>query len=307
MSLSKLDLILLVKSALAEDIGRQDITTRLTIPRNRKVKASIVAKQNGIICGINIAGLVFMTLDKNIRFTPLVCDGDRVRKGNILARVYGSASKILTAERVALNFLSMLSGIATKTRKYVEAVKPYKIKPIRKKGKKRAPLSNGVKIYDTRKTLPGLRSLEKYAVRMGGGYNHRSKLDEMVLIKDNHLKVMVDRLWVMGLKEKIKKIRKEVPKKVKIEVEVKNLKEFKEALEAKPDIIMLDNMKISDIKKAVTIKRHMPYAIRHTLIEVSGNITLDNIKNYARCKVDFISVGSLTKDIDSLDISLDIV
>jgi len=283
-------LTLFIKNALKEDIGKADITTRLAIPKGKKTEAIIVAKENGVICGIDIAGLVFKAIDKNIKFKPFISDGDEVRKGKILARIFGDAARILTAERVALNFLSMLSGIATKTSLFLKRVKPYKSK-----------------ILDTRKTLPGLRSLEKYAVRVGGGYNHRFRLDEMVLIKDNHIRVMGYGLWVMGLKERIKKIKKVIHKKMKIEVEVKNLKEFKEVLETEPDIIMLDNMKIDDVKKAVIVMRKTQGAKCKTQIEVSGNIALNTVKKYAACGVGFISVGSLTKDIDSLDISLDIL
>lgn len=279
----------IITVALKEDIGRADITTRLVIPKAKKVEAIIMAKESGIVCGIDLARLVFKTLDKNIRFMAYVRDGDKVRKRKILARVYGCASNILSAERVALNFLSMLSGIATKTRAYVDALKPYK-----------------PKILDTRKTLPGLRALEKYAVKVGGGCNHRLRLDEMVLIKDNHIRVAGDRLCVRGLNE----VKNKISPDVKIEIEVKTLSEFKKVLEMRPDIIMLDNMSIDQVKKAVRIRNDLSPSTYHLIIpklEVSGNITLDNVKKYARCGVEFISVGSLTKDIKSLDISLDIL
>ena len=282
MNLNSKELNLFIKDVLKEDIGKADITTRLVIPKGKKTKAIIVSKENGVICGIDIAGLVFKAIGKNIKFKPLISDGDEVRKGEILAKVFGDASRILTAERVALNFLGMLSGIASKTRLFLEGVKPYK-----------------VKILDTRKTLPALRSLEKYAVRVGGGYNHRMRLDEMILVKDNHLKVINGYQGLQGLTRG--------RKGYKVEIEVKNLKEFKQALKKNPDIIMLDNMKIDDIKKAIIIKRKAQNAQHKTLLEVSGNISLNTVKKYASCGVDFISVGSLTKDIDSLDISLDIL
>jgi nicotinate-nucleotide pyrophosphorylase (carboxylating) len=282
------DLSRIVRASLKEDIGKFDITTRLVIPADKKIKAAIKAKQEGVLCGLSIAGSVFKAIEKSIGFRPLACDGEKIKKGQVLAMVYGHAAKILTGERVALNFLSMLSGIATKTRACVEVAKPYK-----------------VKILDTRKTLPGLRSLEKYAVRVGGGHNHRLRLDEMVLIKDNHFKVAGDKLWVMGLKAK----RNKIPPKMKIEVEVGTLRELRQALEIRPDIIMLDNMSMEDVKKAVKIRNTLSPTTYNLLpkLEVSGNITIANIKKYARCGIDFISMGSLTKDVNSLDVSLDIL
>lgn len=277
MNLNSKELNLFIKDVLKEDVGWADITTRLVIPKGKKTKAIIISKENGVICGIDIAGLVFKAIDKNIKFKPLISDGDEVRKGKILAKVFGDASRILTAERVALNFLGMLSGIASKTRLFLEGVKPYK-----------------VKILDTRKTLPALRSLEKYAVRVGGGYNHRMRLDEMILIKDNHLKVVNGYQGLQGLARS--------RGRYKVEIEVKNLKEFKQALKLKPDIIMLDNMDVKQVREAVKIRNGL-----RPKIEVSGNVTLNTVKKYASCGVDFISVGSLTKDIDSLDISLDIL
>lgn len=277
MNLNSKELNLFIKDVLKEDVGWADITTRLVIPKGKKTKAIIISKENGVICGIDIAGLVFKAIGKNIKFKPLISDGDEVRKGKILAKVFGDASRILTAERVALNFLGMLSGIASKTRLFVEGVKPYK-----------------VKILDTRKTLPALRSLEKYAVRVGGGYNHRMRLDEMILVKNNHLKVINGYQGLQGLARS--------RGRYKVEIEVKNLKEFKQALKLKPVIIMLDNMDVKQVREAVKIRNGL-----RPKIEVSGNVTLNTVKKYASCGVDFISVGSLTKDIDSLDISLDIL
>lgn len=266
----------IVRSALKEDIGKRDITTELTIPKNKLIDVVLLAKEDGIICGLEIAKLVFRTQDKNIKFRPQIKDGDSVKKGRIFAKISGRASSILAAERVALNFLSLLSGIATKTKKYVEAVKPY-----------------NVKIMDTRKTIPGLRELEKYAVRVGEGYNHRFRLDEMVLIKDNHLVASC-------VKKLIEIAKKKKPKNIKLEIEVRNWREFKEALKAKPDIIMLDNMKIDDIKKAVEIRPK-------TLLEASGGINLKNIKKIAATGVDMISVGDLTHSVKSIDMSLEIL
>lgn len=293
MNLSKRVIINEIKRALAEDVGRGDITTLLSVPKEKMVKANIVAKEGGVICGIDLAGLVFKAMDKNIRFTPFVLDGASVNRGKALATIYGLAAKILAAERVALNFLSMLSGIATKTRFFVNQVKPYK-----------------VKILDTRKTLPGLRALEKYAVSKGGGCNHRFKLDEMLLIKDNHLKAARRKGERAPIKEVIRKLQMNKPKNMKIEAEVKTLSEFKQAIDMKPDIIMLDNMDIKQIRRAVKIRDSLGMPNRYNRLpqlEVSGNITMYNVKRYASCGIDFISVGSLTKDVKSLDISLDIL
>jgi len=274
----------MVQSILKEDIGKRDITTELTIPKDKRVKAVLLAKEDGVVCGLNVAAGVFKEIDKKIKFKPLVLEGQPVKKGKILARVEGRAQSILTAERVALNFLSLLSGIATKAREYVDRIKPYK-----------------VKIMDTRKTVPGLRELQKYAVRVGGGLNHRMKLDEMVLIKDNHLKVHGSRFMAQG------SIKKKIPKRMKIEIEVKNLREFKDALKAGPDIIMLDNMKIVDIKKAVKINRTPHTVHRKPLIEASGGITLANVKKVAATGVDMISIGELTHSLKSMDISLEVI
>lgn len=278
----------LLREALKEDIGRRDITTDLIIPKNCFVKVVLVAKETGILCGVDIAGYVFKEQDRNIRFKTSLKNGQRMRKGGIVARIYGRAVSILTAERVALNFLSLLSGIATKTKKYVDAVKPY-----------------SVKIFDTRKTIPGLRELEKYAVRVGGGFNHRFRLDEMVMIKDNHYRVAGCGLRAADLKE----IKKKISPKVKIEVEVETIEEFKKALNIKPDIIMLDNMNIKDIKKAVKLRNSLLPTTYHLSpkLEASGGINLKNIRQIAKTGVDMISIGELTHSVDSIDISLEIL
>ena len=273
-----LDIKHIIINALREDIGPKDVTTESLIPKNKIAQAVLIAKEKCVVCGLDIAGLVLRLKDKNIKFKPLVKDGDALYKGRILARISGKARSILTAERVALNFLSHLSGIATGTKKFINQVKPYR-----------------VKIMDTRKTTPGLRILEKYAVRIGGGYNHRLGLDEMVLIKDNHTKII----------GKIKNLAK-FKRKYKVEIEVKNLKEFRQALNLKPDIIMLDNMRPSDIKKAVRIRNKLTLGSAPKL-EVSGGITLNNVKKIASCGVEMISVGALTHSVDSVDISLDLI
>jgi len=266
-----------VKAALKEDIGRGDITTQTFISASKNAKAVLLAKENCVLCGLSVVSLVFKTVDSRIKFKPLVKEGSRVEKGQVLARISGKAKSILSAERVALNFISFLSGIATKTRKFAEKVKPYP-----------------VKIMDTRKTIPGLRSLEKYAVRVGGGFNHRFSLDQMIMIKDNHLKVTGGYKGMLLEKEPLK-----------IETEVANLQEFKEALKLKPDYIMLDNMNIRNIRRAVEIKNSSKVNSRIRL-EASGGISLKNIKQVASCGIDMISVGELTHSIDSVDISLEI-
>jgi len=278
----------IARQALKEDIGRKDITTELSIPRDRFIRAVMLAKEEFIVCGLPLAESVFIEMDKDVRFNSFVQDGQLVGKGKILARLEGRACSILTAERVALNFLSLLSGTATQTRRYVDAIKPYR-----------------ARIIDTRKTIPGLREVQKYAVRVGGGLNHRMRLDEMVLIKDNHIKVMGNRSWVVDFK----KIRSKISAQTKIEVEVRDLNEFKQALEARPDIIMLDNMNIKDIKKAVQIRNRLT-PNTHDLtpkLEASGGITLKNVLRVASCGVDMISVGSLTHSVKSVDISLEVI
>jgi nicotinate-nucleotide pyrophosphorylase (carboxylating) len=267
--------------ALEEDIGRRDITTSLTIPETISIKAKIMAKENFLLCGIHLAKEVFKTVDPSLKFISQVKEGQQVLNTDILAVISGKASSILTAERVALNLLSFLSGVATKTNKFVNQIKPFK-----------------TKITDTRKTLPGLRLLQKYAVRIGLGYNHRMRLDEMILIKDNHLKIM----------EGHSKLLK-VPRGYKIEIEAQNLKEFIRALSFKPDIIMLDNMKTRDIQKAVGIRNNLKLNCQSCLtkLEASGGINLGNVKKYAATGVEMISIGELTDSIESADISLEVL
>lgn len=278
----------LIKTALKEDIGSGDITTRLTIPAKKRIKAKIIIKEDGIVCGLDAARLTFKCVDKKIHFRPAVSDGEKVKAGKILVNLEGPAPGILKAERVALNFLGRLSGIATKTHRFIQRCLPFK-----------------VKIMDTRKTTPGLRILEKYAVRCGGGFNHRMGLWDQVLIKDNHFSVLSYKSTASNLKEIIKKIKKRKPKGVKIEVEVTNLYQFKKALLAGVDIIMLDNMSIKEIEKAVKMRAQMFKArSRMPKLEVSGGINLGNIRRFAATGVDMISVGELTHSVGSLDVSL---
>lgn len=264
---------LIIKTALSEDIGKKDITTELTIPKNRNIKAKILAKESFLLCGMPVAKNVFKTVDASLKFSQIAKEGRQVKANDTLAVISGKAASILTAERVALNFLSLLSGIATKTSRFVKKIHPFK-----------------TKITDTRKTIAGIRQLQKYAVRIGGGHNHRMRLDEMFLIKDNHLKI------IGGYPRLLK-----IPKKYRLEIEAQNLKEFEQALELKPDIIMLDNMKIPEIKKAVKIRGSLP-----VLLEASGGMHFGNVKKFAALGVDVISCGELTDSLKSVDVCLEI-
>ncbi|MDD4894128.1 MAG: carboxylating nicotinate-nucleotide diphosphorylase [Candidatus Omnitrophica bacterium] len=271
----------IIRHALVEDIGKGDITTQLTIPKDKRIEAEVVVKEDCIICGLKVAERVFDISDKGIDFKLLVKEGQAVKKGKSVIKLSGLAGSILTAERVALNLMSMLSGIATKTREYVKEIEPYK-----------------VKITDTRKTIPGLRELQKYAVRIGGGHNHRMGLDEMVLIKDNHIKVT----------EGYTKLPS-IPKGFKIEIETQNIEEFKHALKFKPNVIMLDNMDLKQIKQAVQIRNSTEFTSHHlpTKLEASGGIDITNVKQIAASGVDMISIGELTHSFASTDICLEIL
>jgi nicotinate-nucleotide pyrophosphorylase (carboxylating) len=262
-----------IKYYLTEDIGTGDITTNAIVPEMHVSRARIVAKENGIIAGQSIAKEVFRGLDDTLVYEECKSDGEHVKKGDIITIVKGKTRAILTGERVALNFLQRLSGIATLTGKFVEAVE-----------------GTGVKILDTRKTSPGHREKEKYAVRMGGGYNHRGNLSEMALIKENHIAA------AGSIKDAVMKVRD--ISKVPIEVEVKNMVELEEALKENTDRIMLDNWDTKGIKAAVLfVNKKIP-------IEVSGNVNIENVKEIAKAGVDFISIGALTHSFKSLDISL---
>jgi len=275
----KLDYI--VRHALIEDIGRGDITTQLTIPKEKKITADILAKEKCVVCGLNVAEKVFKAVDSTVKFKPTVKEGVDLRPNKVIAKVSGMASSILSSERTALNLLSMLSGIATKTREYVDHIEPYK-----------------ARITDTRKTLPGLRELQKYAVRVGGGHNHRMGLDEMILIKDNHIKIT----------EGYEKLPS-VPKGFKIEIEVQNLEEFKHALYFKPDVIMLDNMSIEDMKEALKIRDNTEFKSHHppTMLEASGGVDFESVREIAAIGIDIISIGALTHSIKTIDMSLEVI
>lgn len=265
----------LIEQALAEDIGPGDLTTEALIDPELQGQATIVAKQDFLVAGLEIAGQVFHTLNPTIEFKALLKDGGRAAPGEVLAEVYGPVADLLRGERVALNFLQHLSGIATHTHKFVEAV---------------AGLP--VKILDTRKTTPGLRLLEKYAVRMGGGHNHRFGLYDAILIKDNHLSA------VNSLAEAIRRAKDYAPHVAKVEIEVSSIDQLKEALAAGAVAILLDNMDIPTLKEAVAL------AGGKAVLEASGGVILKNVREIAETGVDMISIGALTHSAPACDISL---
>ncbi|WJH27003.1 carboxylating nicotinate-nucleotide diphosphorylase [Paenibacillus sp. CC-CFT742] len=269
-----------IKNWLREDVGAGDVTTSVTIPAGHQSKAVIHAKDHGVIAGISVAELVFQVVDPSLVFRAMVQDGDEVTRGTTLAEVEGSTHSLLTGERLALNLLQRMSGIATRTRSYVDALEGL-----------------STRLVDTRKTTPGHRMLEKYAVRIGGGANHRFGLYDAVMIKDNHIK------GAGGITEAVKRARTVIPHTMTIEVETEDLTQVNEALQAGADIIMLDNMHPDQMREAVTIIRKQA---PHVKVEASGNVSLDTIRGIAESGVDVISVGRLTYSFESLDISLDL-
>lgn len=273
--LNRFELDDIIKTALKEDIALGDITTDSLIDPSSTSSAVYIAKDDGIIAGLFVAERVFKIIDEDIEFVKKVNDGERVKKGDIIAQIKGSTSALLKAERTSLNYLQHLSGIATKTGMFVEKLKGLK-----------------TKVVDTRKTTPGLRALEKYAVKMGGGTNHRFCLSDGVLIKDNHIKA------AGGVKKAIEKVRANIPHTIKIEVETETIEQVKEALDAKADIIMLDNMSLDQMKEAVVL------IDGKATVEASGNVNLNSIREIAETGVDIISVGELTHTVKAFDISM---
>lgn len=279
----------IIRLALKEDIGKRDITSQSLISKKMLLSAKIIAKEPGIIAGIDIARNAFALLNSRIRFTSLVKDGYRVKKGMVVARIYGPATDILTAERTALNFLSRLSGIATKTAEFVKRVR-----------------QTDTKIMDTRKTTPALRSIERYAVKVGGGHNHRMGLFDQVLIKDNHLSAYRLQQPEVCAKDLIRHVVSKAKKKAsgkKVEIEVKNIREAKEALRSGADIVMLDNMSLADIRTSVRLRGKK----RRPLLEASGGVDLRNVRAIAKTGVDRISIGALTHSAPALDFSLEVI
>lgn len=267
----------LIAKALREDIGPGDITTESLIPNGIFGEAKIVAKERLVIAGIDVAREVFREVNSGISFVTVRLDGDELHQGAVIATVSGELASLLTAERVALNLMQRLSGIATLTREYVKKVEGTK-----------------VRIVDTRKTTPGLRLLEKYAVTAGGGKNHRFGLFDGILIKDNHIAA------VGSINEAVKIARGKAPHTLKVEVEAENLEQVKEALASGADIIMLDNMDIGTMRDAVGMIEGK------ALIEASGGISLENVREVAETGVDYISVGAITHSARSMDISMEV-
>jgi len=269
-----------IKSWLSEDVGTGDITSWSTIPAGSRSKAIIHVKEDGIVAGLAIAQLVFHIVDPEVTFEAKVTEGDAVTKGTVLAEAEGSTHSLLTGERLALNLLQRMSGIATKTQQFIAALEGL---PVR--------------LVDTRKTTPGHRLLEKYAVRVGGGFNHRLGLYDAVMIKDNHIK------GAGGITQAVQAARHHIPHTMKIEVETESMEQVDEALASGADIIMLDNMSNEMMRTAV---EHIKSRSPHVIVEASGGVRLDTIRGIAACGVDVISVGGLTYSFQSLDISLDL-
>ncbi|SHH47875.1 nicotinate-nucleotide pyrophosphorylase [carboxylating] [Sporobacter termitidis DSM 10068] len=265
----------LITTALAEDIGTGDITTISCVAEDAVSSGRFIAKADGVVCGAGILARLFYILDHRVHVKVLLGDGAHVNKGDVIAEIEGPARSILTGERTALNILQHLSGIATRTDEAVRSIEGY-----------------DTKIADTRKTLPGLRVLEKYAVRCGGGRNHRFNLSDGVLIKDNHI------VAAGGIREAVAAVRKNAPHTLKIEVETESIAQIDEALESGADIIMLDNMTVDQMAEAV---RHIA---GRAITEASGNMGDRDLKQVAATGVDYISIGALTHSVKALDISL---
>ena len=278
---SKSEIEEIISGAIAEDLGMGDVTTEALLTDDQQGVGFVVAKEEGILAGIGVAEQVFHRVDPELNLELFVDDGARVKPGTKLAKVSGSITSILKSERVALNFLQRLSGIASNTNRYVERVGGLP-----------------VHIMDTRKTTPGLRSLEKYAVMMGGGKNHRMNLGDGILIKDNHLAAL--RSQGLNIKEIVAKARQNAPHRLPIEVEVMTISEALQAVEAGADIIMLDNMNLEDMRKAVESIHG------RALIEASGGITLDNVRAVAETGVNYVSIGALTHSARALDMDLEL-
>ena len=268
-----------VERALAQDIASGDVTTDAVIPSDLEGRAHILVKEDGVLAGMVAAEAVFHHVDPDLQLEVLKQDGARVKKGDIVARMEGRVASIVKAERTALNFLCHLSGIATETARYVEAVKGLE-----------------AQITDTRKTTPGMRLLEKYAVRVGGGKSHRAHLGDGILIKDNHLAALSS--FGVGLKQAVEQASQRST--LNVEVEASNIDEAREALEAGADIIMLDNMTVADMKRVVQ------FAKGRALLEASGGITLNTVREVAEAGVDLISVGAITISARALDMSLEL-
>lgn len=267
----------LIDLALEEDAGLGDITSRAIFPAHHRSRAVIDAKQELVLCGLDVAARVFAKADPAVTIRMQAKDGDWVKRGAKVLRVEGPTVSLLTAERTALNFIQRLSGVATQARRYAEAVE-----------------GTGVRVVDTRKTTPGWRALEKYAVRTGGCFNHRSSLGELVLIKDNHIAA------AGSLTKAVQRCRAAAPHGAKIEVEAKTMSEVKEACRAEADIILLDNMSPDEVSAAVKIIKG------RAQVEVSGGVRYETLRSYALPGVNVISIGALTHSVAAVDLSLDL-
>ncbi|MBI4435798.1 MAG: carboxylating nicotinate-nucleotide diphosphorylase [Candidatus Omnitrophica bacterium] len=279
----------LIEIALKEDIGKGDVTTRLTIQKEKRCRAKIIFREKAVVAGLFLMTPLFRCLDRRVKVRPLVREGAVVRKNQAVVLLEGPAGSILTGERVALNFLSHLSGVATLTRRYVDRVKPYP-----------------VKILATRKTTPGFRFLEKHALRMGGGEDHRMGLYDQVLVKENHLQLrqVTSDKQQETLKDWVERIRKKVPKGMKIEVEAQSVREARELLSSQADIVLLDNLSLAEIRKVASLRKNLK---RKILLGVTGGVTLANVGEIAKTGVERISVGRITHSAPAVNISLDIV
>ncbi len=272
----------IVKQALKEDAADQDVTTQALISNLMTARAQILTREPMVVAGLQVVKAVFETMDPSLRLSQHVSDGDSVGRDTPLLTIQGKARGILQGERVALNFLQRLSGISTLTRQFCDAVKTLP-----------------TIIVDTRKTTPGLRTLEKWAVLIGGGKNHRNSLQDGVLIKDNHLNILSR--YNISLSHACKKARQQVPHGLRISVEVETLSQVRQALKGEADIILLDNMTPSQIQKAVTMIEG------RALVEVSGGVSLKNVRELAKAGADYISIGALTHSAPSKDLSLEIM
>ena len=270
----------LIDAALAEDLGMGDPTTDTLIAPTLTASAELVSRERGVLAGIDTASTVFTRVDPSLTVATLAADGARIAPGDKMLSVSGSVASILKAERTAVNFLQRLSGVATQTRRYVDAVKSY-----------------SAQIVDTRKTTPGLRKLEKYAITMGGGRNHRQNLADGILIKDNHIEALA--LQGLGIGDVVRKALAGASHTIKVEIEVETLEQLEEVLDAGADLVLLDNMSVERMSEAVRI------ASGRAILEASGGITLDTVGRVAATGVDIISVGALTHSATALDFGLD--
>jgi len=265
----------IIRTALVEDIGLGDVTSAVTVTPDAVARAELVAREDFTLAGLDVAAAVFAALDSEVRFEKLFVDGQTVHRGEVIAWLKGSASILLQGERVALNLLQRMSGIASLTAQYVAEVKGTK-----------------AKIVDTRKTVPGLRALDKYSVRMGGGWNHRIGLFDGVLIKENHI------VAAGGISAAIVRAKEQIPHTLKIEIETRDLVEVEEALQAGADIIMLDNMSLEEMSQGVEL------IAGRALVEASGGVNLERVRGIAETGVNIISVGALTHSVSAADISM---